>query len=98
LSVKEPFTLPGTCARLRPVSGLHPTAERVQTRLRERGLDVAVLVLPSSTRTAEEAAAACGCELGQIERFGMVWCAAGTPNAVFEVAVGDLLRVVAPPR
>ncbi len=120
------------------------------------------MVLPESTRTAAEAAAACGCELGQIvkslgfvdtvsgeavmclwagdrrvpaealglrratadevraatgfavggvpplghdrplrtivddslHRFDRVWCAAGTPHAVFEVSVADLARAV----
>ena len=45
---------------------LHPTALKVQERLRERGLEIEVQVLPDSTRTAVDAAAACGCELGQI--------------------------------
>jgi prolyl-tRNA editing enzyme YbaK/EbsC (Cys-tRNA(Pro) deacylase) len=45
---------------------VHPTAARFQERLRERGLDVDVQVLPKSTRTAPEAAAAVGCEAGQI--------------------------------
>jgi prolyl-tRNA editing enzyme YbaK/EbsC (Cys-tRNA(Pro) deacylase) len=135
------------------VTEIHPTAARVQERLHARGLDVEVRVLPDSTRTAADAAAACGCELGQIvkslvfveeatgepvvclwagdrqvpadalglrratadearaatgfavggvpplghdrplrtivddslDRFERVWCAAGTPNAVFEV-------------
>ncbi len=134
----------------------------MQERLRERGLDVEVRVLPDSTRTAADAAVACGCELGQIvkslvfadaatgepvmclwagdrqvpadelglrrlsadeareatgfavggvpplghdrplrtvvdeslRRFDRVWCAAGTPHAVFEVAVSELLAAV----
>ena len=45
---------------------MHPTAARVQERLRERGLDISVQVLPNSTRTAGEAADAVGCEVGQI--------------------------------
>jgi prolyl-tRNA editing enzyme YbaK/EbsC (Cys-tRNA(Pro) deacylase) len=45
---------------------MHPTAVRFQERLRERGFDVDVQVLPKSTRTAPEAAAAVGCEVGQI--------------------------------
>ena len=45
---------------------MHPTAARVQERLRERGLEIDVQVLPDSTRTAGEAAAAVGCEVGQI--------------------------------
>ena len=45
---------------------MHPTAARFQQRLLERGLQVSVQVLPDSTRTAPEAAAAIGCEVGQI--------------------------------
>jgi prolyl-tRNA editing enzyme YbaK/EbsC (Cys-tRNA(Pro) deacylase) len=142
------------------VTELHPTAARVQGRLRGRGLDVEVREMPDSTRTAADAAV--GCEIGQIvktlvfvaggepvvvlcagdrrvdasrigddvrtaradevreatgyaiggvpplghdrelptlvdeslRRFGEVWCAAGTPRAVFAVAVDDLLRVL----
>ena len=137
---------------------LHPTAARLHRRLGECGLAVDVRELPASTRTAKEAAAACGCELGQIvkslvfvvddeptmvlcagdrrveqvggrpatadearaatgfaiggipplghdrelptivdeslRRFAHVWCAAGTPNAVFEVAFDDLLAAL----
>jgi prolyl-tRNA editing enzyme YbaK/EbsC (Cys-tRNA(Pro) deacylase) len=137
---------------------VHPTAARVQKRLRERGLEVDVVDLPDSTRTAAEAAEACGCELGQIvkslvfivdgrptmvlcagdrrvtrvegepadarlarevtgfsiggipplghdsdlptiaddslRRFERVWCAAGTPHAVFEVEVERLLAAL----
>ena len=137
----------------------HPTAAKVRERLRELSIDVDVRVLPDSTRTAPEAAAACGCELGQIvkslvfvdgkgepviclwagdrqvpagelglrrasadevreatgfavggvpplghdrplrtivgdslRRFERVWCAAGTPYAVFEIETGSLFR------
>jgi prolyl-tRNA editing enzyme YbaK/EbsC (Cys-tRNA(Pro) deacylase) len=139
---------------------VHPTALKVQERLRGRGLDVEVQLLPDSTRTAAEAAAACGCELGQIvktlvflrdgepvvcwwagdrqvpadelgleradaatvreatgfavggvpplghdrplptlvddslRRFETVWCAGGTPHAVFEVETGRLFAAV----
>ena len=136
----------------------------MQERLRGLGLEIDVRVLPDSTRTAAEAAAACGCELGQIvkslvfvagdgdavmclwagdrqvpaaelglrrasadevraatgfavggvpplghdrplrtivddslRRFERVWCAAGTPNAVFEVETEALFRVVGAP-
>ena len=115
-------------------------------------------VLPDSTRTAKEAASACGCALGQIvkslvfvidgeptmvlcagdrrvelldgrpatpdevraatgfavggvpplghdrelptvvddslQRFDRVWCAAGTPHAVFDVALAELLAAL----
>ena len=142
------------------MAAIHPTALKVQERLHAMGVDVVVQVLPDSTRTAVEAAAACGCELGQIvkslvfvdeasgepvvclwagdhrvpelelglrrasaqevrdatgfavggvppvghdrplrtvlddslHRFDRVWCAAGTPHAVFEVGVAELAR------
>ena len=139
---------------------MHPTANRVQQRLRERGLEVSVQVLPDSTRTAGEAAAAVGCDVGQIvkslvfmrgdepvivlcagdrrvaskrlglraasaeearagtgfaiggipplghdrsletliddslRRFDTVWCAAGTPHAVFEAATEELISAI----
>lgn len=139
----------------------HPTAVKLEERLRARGLDVEAQVLPDSTRTAKDAAAACGCELGQIvkslvfvdgdgpvmclwagdrrvdagrlglrpatpdeareatgfaiggvpplghdadlrtivdgslRRFDELWCAAGTPNAVFRVKTATLFRAVA---
>ncbi|MBV9606699.1 MAG: YbaK/EbsC family protein [Solirubrobacterales bacterium] len=139
---------------------MHPTAVRVQERLHVRGLDVEVQILPKSTRTATEAAAAVGCEVGQIvkslvfvrdeepvmvlcagdrrvasdrlglraataeearagtgfaiggipplahdrpletlideslRRFATVWCAAGTPHAVFEVDTEALIGAI----
>ena len=137
---------------------MHPTAAKVQQRLAARGLDVEVRVLPDSTRTAAEAAAACGCDVGQIvkslvfvvgdeptmvlcagdrrvtavdgrpasaeevraatgfaiggvpplghetdlptivdeslRRFDRVWCAAGTPHAVFETAIEELIAAI----
>ncbi len=45
---------------------LHRTAARYQDRLADRGLDVRVRMLPDSARTAAEAAAAIGVEVGQI--------------------------------
>lgn len=134
---------------------------KLDERLRARGLDVEARVLPASTRTAKDAAAACGCELGQIvkslvfvdeagpvmclwsgdrrvdadalglrpatpdeareatgftiggvpplghdrelrtivdgslRRYDELWCAAGTPNAVFRVKAATLFRAVA---
>jgi prolyl-tRNA editing enzyme YbaK/EbsC (Cys-tRNA(Pro) deacylase) len=140
----------------------HPTARKVQQRLREHGLDVTVSEVADSTRTASEAAAAVGVEVGQIvkslvfadsggpllvlcagdrrvdtarlgddvraakadevreatgfaiggvpplghdrpirtvvdvslRRFDTVWCAAGTPHAVFEVATEALIAAI----
>jgi prolyl-tRNA editing enzyme YbaK/EbsC (Cys-tRNA(Pro) deacylase) len=54
---------------IRPaVEGLSSSAARVQQALRERGLDVEVRQVPDSTRTAQEAAAALGCDVGQIAK------------------------------
>jgi prolyl-tRNA editing enzyme YbaK/EbsC (Cys-tRNA(Pro) deacylase) len=58
---------------------LHPTAARLQERLRALGLDVEVRTLPGSTRTAPEAAEACGCELGQIVKSLVFVDRAGEP-------------------
>ena len=48
------------------MSELKPAAQRVQDALRAKGLDCQVRHMPQTTRTAEEAAAACGCAVGQI--------------------------------
>ena len=140
----------------------HPTALKLQQRLRDQGLDVTVSELSDSTRTAVDAAAAVGVEVGQIvkslvfadgdwpllvlcagdrrvdtarlgdgvhgakadevreatgfaiggvpplghdrpvrtvvdsslRRFDTVWCAGGTPHAVFEVATDALIAAI----
>ena len=144
------------------MAALHPTAQKLADRLRDAGLDVEVRELPQSTRTAPEAAAAVGAEVGQIvkslvfvadgeplmclcagdrrvdtarlggevraakadevraatgfaiggvpplghdrdlptivdeslRRFQTLWCAAGTPNAVFPIATEALIRAL----
>ncbi len=68
------------------MESVHPTALKLQERLRERGLDVQVQVLPDSTRTAVEAAEACGCELGQIVK-SLVFVVGGEPTMV--LCAGD---------
>ena len=141
---------------------MHPTAERLQARLRELGLDAEVQELADSTRTAQEAADAVGVEVGQIvkslvfvdddgpllclcagdrrvdtarlaegvrqakgdevraatgyaiggvppvgheqpvrtvvdaslRRFDVVWCAGGTPHAVFPVSPAALIAAI----
>lgn len=45
---------------------LPASAVRVQEAARAKGLDVAVVEMADSTRTAEDAAAACGCAVAQI--------------------------------
>jgi prolyl-tRNA editing enzyme YbaK/EbsC (Cys-tRNA(Pro) deacylase) len=48
------------------VAELPASAARVQAALRAAGSAAEVVEMPDSTRTAEEAAAACGCAVGQI--------------------------------
>jgi prolyl-tRNA editing enzyme YbaK/EbsC (Cys-tRNA(Pro) deacylase) len=142
---------------------MHPTARRLRERLDELGLEIDVVMLDDSARTAKEAAAAVNCDVGQIvkslvflrgerpvmvlcagdrrvdadrlalrpanaeqaraatgfsiggipplghatpmetlvdvslKRFETVWCAAGTPHAVFEVKTDALIRAIAEP-
>ncbi len=47
-------------------SGLSASAQRVQEALEAKGVTLKVMELPGSTRTAQEAAHAAGCEIGQI--------------------------------
>ncbi len=60
--------------------------ERVQAALHEKGLDITVRVMPVSTRTAEMAAAAVGCEVGAIVK-SLVFLADGEP--VLVLCAGD---------
>jgi prolyl-tRNA editing enzyme YbaK/EbsC (Cys-tRNA(Pro) deacylase) len=142
---------------------MHPTARRLRERLDELGLEIDVVMLDDSARTAKEAAAAVKCDVGQIvkslvfirgerpvmvlcagdrrvdadrlslrpatpeqaraatgfsiggipplghatpmetlvdaslKRFETVWCAAGTPHAVFEVKTDALIAAIAEP-
>ena len=48
------------------MSELKPAPRRVQEAADRLGLAVRVVEMAQSTRTAEEAAAACGCAVGQI--------------------------------
>jgi len=47
---------------------LSPSALKVQTALNAIGLQLKVVELPGSTRTAQEAAQAVGCQVGQIAK------------------------------
>src|SRR5438132_14333462 len=59
---------------------IHPTALKVQERLLGRGLEVEVRVLPDSTRTAADAAAAVGAnEVGEIVK-SLVFLVDGEPT------------------
>jgi prolyl-tRNA editing enzyme YbaK/EbsC (Cys-tRNA(Pro) deacylase) len=65
---------------------MHPTAERVRQRLSERGLEIEVVTLTDSARTAGEAAAAVGAEVGQIVK-SLVFVRDQTP--VMVLCAGD---------
>src|SRR5690349_15683641 len=45
---------------------LKPAAQRVKSALEEKGLSAQICKMAGSTRTAQDAAAACQCEVGQI--------------------------------
>jgi prolyl-tRNA editing enzyme YbaK/EbsC (Cys-tRNA(Pro) deacylase) len=45
---------------------LPPSSRRVEAAARALGLTILIREMPQSTRTAEEAAAACGCDVAQI--------------------------------
>jgi len=82
------------------MADLKPAAQRVKDALGAKGLDAQVRHMPQATRSAEEAAAACGCAIGQIVK-SLVFrgAASGRPylllvsgaNRVNEAAVAVLL-------
>ncbi len=65
---------------------MHPTAAKLRDRLHARGLEIEVRMLSDSARTAPEAAAAVGCEVGQIVK-SLVFRRDGTP--VMVLCAGD---------
>ena len=80
---------------------MHPLAEKVQITLNALGYFGQVQELPTSTRTATEAAQSIGCEVGQIVKsLIFILSRAQTPilllvsgqNRVDESKVGDLLE------
>jgi prolyl-tRNA editing enzyme YbaK/EbsC (Cys-tRNA(Pro) deacylase) len=64
-----------------PDAGLHPNAARVQAALAAAGSPAVVRQMGDSTRTAPEAAAALGVEVGQIGK-SLVFMADGEPVVV----------------
>ncbi len=48
------------------VNALPEAAERVRAAAEAAGLAISIVIMPATTRTAEEAAAACSCTVGQI--------------------------------
>jgi prolyl-tRNA editing enzyme YbaK/EbsC (Cys-tRNA(Pro) deacylase) len=69
------------------LEGLSSSAARVQQALRERGLATEVRQVPDSTRTAQEAAAALGCDVGQIAK-SLVFRGAHSGDPVLVIASG----------
>jgi len=66
---------------------LSKSAQSVQDVLAKKGLQFKVVELPSSTRTANEAAATIGCEVAQIVK-SLVFCTQQTKKAVLVLASG----------
>jgi prolyl-tRNA editing enzyme YbaK/EbsC (Cys-tRNA(Pro) deacylase) len=82
---------------------MHPTAQKLQERLHERGLDVEIRELSDSTRTAQEAADAVGAELGQIVKSlvfmdgdGALLCLCAGDRRVDTAKLGDGVRQAKP--
>ena len=67
---------------------LKASAQRVQDALAARGFAFEVVEFPKSTRTAEEAAAAVGCTVGQIAK-SLVFRAARSGRPVLVIASGS---------
>ena len=66
---------------------LSSSAQRVQTALAEKGVDLEVVELPDSTRTAREAASAIGCRVGQIAK-SLIFKGQESGQAVLVIASG----------
>ena len=66
---------------------LSASAQRIQQVLAGKGLQLKVVELPGSTRTAREAAQAVGCQIGQIAK-SLVFCGQKSGTAVLVIASG----------
>lgn len=66
---------------------LSASAQRVQDALAARGVDCQVVELPGSTRTADEAAQAVGCLVGQICK-SLIFCGQESGQAVLIITSG----------
>jgi prolyl-tRNA editing enzyme YbaK/EbsC (Cys-tRNA(Pro) deacylase) len=67
---------------------LKPSAQRVQDALAERGFSNQVVEFSESTRTSAEAAAAVGCEVGQIAK-SLIFQGATGHRPILVIASGD---------
>ena len=66
---------------------MHPSAARVQRALKERGFDFQVVEMPASTRTAQDAAQAVGCTVGQIAK-SLIFRGRDSGEAILVIASG----------
>jgi prolyl-tRNA editing enzyme YbaK/EbsC (Cys-tRNA(Pro) deacylase) len=77
---------------------LKPSAQRVQDALTARGLDIQVVELTATARSAADAAAAVGCQVGQIAK-SLVFRGSSSGQAILVIASGanrvDLAKVEA---
>lgn len=77
---------------------LKPSAQRVQDALDARGLEIQVVELTATARSAAEAAAAVGCQVGQIAK-SLVFRGRTSGQAILIIASGanrvDLAKVEA---
>lgn len=64
------------------------SVERVRAALADLGINAEIATFDQSTRTAAEAAAAIGCEVGQIAK-SLIFRAKDTDRAVLVIARGD---------
>ena len=69
------------------MDNLSTSARRVQSALKILGLRLQVVELPESTRTAQEAARAIGCEVGQIAK-SLIFKTRETDRPVLVIASG----------
>lgn len=67
---------------------LSPSAQKVQNTLHAQGFNCTVVELPASTRTAQEAADACGCTLGQIVK-SLIFRGKSSGQAVLALVSGS---------
>ena len=67
---------------------LPKSAQKVADRVAALGLGVRIVEMPASTRTASEAAAACGCQVGQIVK-SLIFRGRHSGRAVLILVSGD---------
>lgn len=66
---------------------LSKSAQSIQETLKAKGLSVKVVELAATTRTAQEAAQAIGCEVAQIVK-SLIFCTAGSRKPILVLASG----------